>query len=232
MNNCNRIVAAGALTAILAGLLPSAEAATVSATASITDLSTTLLSLSHDEYLSDASTPLNSGFDASSTLQSYFFNEGNSFASIDNSFAPLPMTQAGANIDGNGHASVLWTFDWTATGTGTARIDLEYLYNATVLNWQAGETGVSRSYVSLLLDGTSNQTDALHFFYNTNDTSGGFANLALNFDVTSGQRGTFTVSVASDAIAVAPVPLPAAAWLLGSGLLGLGGFARRRRSPQ
>lgn len=47
--------------------------------------------------------------------------------------------------------------------------------------------------------------------------------LHLAFDLTAGDRANFTTS-----FEVVPVPLPAAVWLLGSGLLGLVGFARRR----
>jgi hypothetical protein len=47
----------------------------------------------------------------------------------------------------------------------------------------------------------------------------------LAFDLTPGDRATFTTS-----FEVVPVPLPAAFWLLGSGVLGLVAFARRRLS--
>ncbi len=47
----------------------------------------------------------------------------------------------------------------------------------------------------------------------------------LSFDLTAGDKATFTTS-----FEVVPVPLPAAAWLFGSGLLGLGAFARRRQN--
>ncbi len=45
----------------------------------------------------------------------------------------------------------------------------------------------------------------------------------LAFDLTAGDKATFT-----NHFEVVPVPLPAAAWLFGSGLLGLGAFMRRR----
>lgn len=210
-----------------------AYAASVTATASITDLHTTLLTLSNDQYLSDASTLLQNGFDASSVLQSYYFNDsdvnGNaSFASIDNTIAPLPQTSAGATGSGLGTATVLWTFDWLATGTGTATLDLEYLYNASVFNYSPGETAIASSSLSVILDGTSTRSDTLYSFYNVADSTSGFINKLLNFDVVSGESGTFTVALTSVAN-VAPVPLPASLSFLLTGLMGMVGFVRRRR---
>lgn len=209
----------------------SAQAAAVSATASITDVTTSLLQLSNDQYLSDASTPLHSGFNTGSVLQGYNFNDtapngDTSFASIDSSFAPAPATSAGASGNGQGSATALWTFDWLATGTGTASIDLGYLYSATVQNLAAGETGIASSQVSLLLDGTGLQSDALNFFNNITGNTSGFSDLILTFAVTEGQSGTFTVTAASNALSA--VPLPAGIWLFGSSLVGLAGFLRRR----
>jgi hypothetical protein len=210
----------------------SAQAAAVSATASITDITTSLLQLSNDQYLNDASTPFHSGFSTGSVLDSFTFNDtapnGNaSFASIDSTFAPAPGTSAGAVGRGSGSATVLWTFDWEATGTGTASIDLGYLYSATVQNLLSGETGIASSDISLLLDGTSNRSEALNFFNNVNGNTSGFSDLLLSFGVTAGQKGTFTVTAASNAL-VAPVPLPAGIWLLGSSLLGFAGMLRRK----
>ncbi len=49
----------------------------------------------------------------------------------------------------------------------------------------------------------------------------------LAFDLTAGDKATFTTS-----FEVVPVPIPAAAWLFGSGLLGLGALVRRRKQPK
>ena len=43
----------------------------------------------------------------------------------------------------------------------------------------------------------------------------------------NGQTGTYNVSGTYTV-----VPVPAAAWLMGSGFAGLAGLARRRRKPQ
>lgn len=213
-----------------------AHAAAVSATASFLDMTLSLLAPSNHSYLNDASTPFDSGFSVGSVLESYNFNtstaSGTSFAAIDNSFSPLPQTMAGAIDDGLGHASVLWTFDWEATGTGTASISLDFLSAAILRNLGVGESAFVRSYGSLLLDGTSLEDSANYFFNTMEGDTGGIETLGLSFAVTAGQRGTFTLALSSDAFAApaaAPVPVPAALPLLGSALLGFGAFVRRRR---
>jgi len=52
---------------------------------------------------------------------------------------------------------------------------------------------------------------------------------ALSFAL-AGSSGTYQASGDAIGLQIAPVPLPAAAWLLGSGVLGLRALARRRRA--
>lgn len=141
----------------------------------------------------------------------------------------MPQTSAGAAHNGQGSSTVLWSFDWTATDTGTAMVNLEYLFSATVANYGAGEKAMASSLVSVGLDGTQNKQESLHFFYNEDGNTSGYSNLLLNFNVNSGDKGTLTVFTASNAVAVqTPVPLPAAAWLLGGAVVGLLGAVRRK----
>src|SRR4051812_5689588 len=106
-----------------------AHAAAASATAQIFGIDGgSLLTFSNDQYLTDVSTPYHSGFNASGSVQNYYFNDtqqnGNvSFAASDYSFEPAPYTTAGAVGTGSGSSTILWSFDWVATGTGTATFD-------------------------------------------------------------------------------------------------------------
>jgi hypothetical protein len=222
-----------AAAALLAGsvlLSIDARAASVTASAGIFNIDGgALLSFSNDQYMSDVSTPLHSAFNASSVLQNYYFNDTPSFAAIDNSFAPTPQTSAGASGNGQGSATVMWSFDWLATGTGSATFDVEYLYSVTVANLLSGETGIASASISAVLEGTQNKQDALYFFNNHNGNTFGDEHLTLNFNVSAGQTGTITLTVASNALAAPAVPVPAAAWLMGSALFGLGAISKRRR---
>jgi hypothetical protein len=210
-----------------------AHATAVSATASFTDMTLSLLTASNHQYLTDASTPFESAFDAGGVLTPFTFNtstaDGVSYAQVDDVFAPLPGTSAAATTDGEGHATVLWSLDWTALDNGTATISLEYLFNATIANLFSGDRAVARSYASVSLEGTTISNSALYFFDTVQNSVGGFQTLGLSFAVLAGQTGTLTMSLTSDAY-VAPVPVPAALPLLGSALLGLFGLARRRRT--
>ncbi|HEY3700524.1 MAG TPA: hypothetical protein VGK97_14405, partial [Spongiibacteraceae bacterium] len=201
----NHLIKYAGTIALIAGanlLSTQAHAAAAAATAGIFGIDGgSLLTFSNDQYLSDASTPLHSGFNASSSLQNYFFNDTPSFASIDNSLAPAPQTSAGAVGNGSGSASVLWSFDWVATGNGTATFDAEYLYSATVANLVSGETGIASASVSAVLEGTQNKKDVLFYFNNQNGNTFGDEHLTLNFDVVAGQTGTISITVASNAIA-------------------------------
>lgn len=90
-------------------------------------------------------------------------------------------------------------------------------------------------FLPLVTDTTANAND---FIANTGGTIGGnpfadgpFAGFNANFDITS---MTFTsqggVINGGNPFPVSAVPVPAAVWLFGSGLLGLVGVARRKKS--
>ena len=231
----NRMNRAATQAVMTGAQLPAGAAQTGSASATDSNLNLdggALLCFANDQFLSTAKPHYQSGFDASSSLQNYSFitsapNGDSSFDGIDYSVLAYPLSSAGAVYIVRGAATVLWAFDWLATGTGTATVDLDYLYSATLQTLAAGETGIASSFVSLLRDGTSQQQEALINFSNQDGNTAGENHLLLNFDVNAGDTGSITVAVASNAL-IAPVPVPGAVWLLGSALAGLVGIARRK----
>lgn len=161
---------------------------------------------------------------------SYLFSAGNT-ASVTGSFEIndgfSPNTSFGVEID-NFHNQPAVTEGAMAyiTISPLGSIfalwgDLNTVNTLDITGDWDGTTGITMS----LLINTSNQLTAV-FDYG----SDGFIDLTISNFATF----TFTPGNPDDVynggfIAVAPVPIPAAVWLFGSGLLGLIGFARRRK---
>ena len=118
---------------------------------------------------------------------------------------PLFSTQATYTADGWNGVSNL---SWTATSSG------QY-WAAVEVNPSSGDT--VQGLILPSPQSGSGTAPALGFAFN--DGSG------------TGYQAT-TQSVGLEVTAVAPVPQPAAAWLFGSGLLGLGAIRRRRAGAQ
>lgn len=89
------------------------------------------------------------------------------------------------------------------------------------INWGLGSEGLG------VLDGTA----SLFYFISTGPagpaTGGKFANSQNAAVISLASNGDFTYTLA--AAEVAAVPVPAAAWMLGSGLMAFGGMVRRRK---
>jgi hypothetical protein len=214
-----------------AGLLSTAANATnVSATATIQDFSATMLSFSSaDSYFINASIPGQDSFAIGTSPAAIDLSNGSSFAlvTLHDDIFDMPYTNAGVLGAGSATSVLQWSMDWVATGTGTAQVLLDYLSSALITNYKNGDGAGVSSLINMMVDGTPLKSEVFNFFSNQAGNVGTFDTLSLLFPVVTGQRGSLTITLASQGY-VNPVPLPAAGWLLVSGLLGLGGFVRRR----
>jgi len=109
---------------------------------------------------------------------------------------------------------------FTTTGTFTANG-----WNSTAANYAVTTSG--DYWVALQVSGAS-QTPGLDLPTESSDNTGTVPALAFAFASSSHAFGLETADPFG--IEVSATPLPAAVWLLGSGLLGLGCLARRRRA--
>lgn len=110
----------------------------------------------------------------------------------------------------------------TLSNTGTLSAQLLGAANGSFIN-QAGKT--------TLLD---QQASLWYFSRNNAGTGSSAAGLEMQFG-NSLNFATISLSSAGDVVyslapAVSAVPLPAAAWLMGAGLMAVGGFVRRRKA--
>jgi hypothetical protein len=228
-----KVVAIGALSlcACLSSL--AAHATAVSATAQVQGLTDAagLLTFSGDSYFVSATTPLHDSFQFGTdplTL-GLDFNDGNSVASATPSdfILELPYTNAGVTNSGRASSVLQWSMDWVASATGTAQINLDFLSSASIVNYAAGDQAGVSSLVNLLVDGTQLESEVFDFFLGANNNTFDLDTMSVLLPVLAGQHGSLTVTLASQGY-VNPVPLPAAVWLLVSGLAGFGGLVRRR----
>src|SRR4051812_46049877 len=117
-----RAVGALATLAALLAVTDVAQAAAVTASTFISDRTGSLLTFSDaNEYDVVATTKQQENTQFATVLPSVFLSDANgfSFAQVDTSFDPFPGTKAGAHDLGLGTSSVIWSFSYTATATGT-----------------------------------------------------------------------------------------------------------------
>lgn len=101
----------------------------------------------------------------------------------------------------------------------------------TNINWSGRIDGTDAMFLSAFDSSCGPGSPSCHFDLGTVSDgpspylAGVSSNIGIHlaFDLTAGDKATFT-----NHFEVVPVPLPAAVWLFGSGLLGLGTFLRRR----
>lgn len=186
-----------------------------------------LLNFSNNYYYLEATTPNLNNFDAGSSPadQHALETTGSYLSQADATLDVLgPYAYAGALVKGEAHATMQWSFDWTATGTGLVDLAVDYLVSIAVANLGA-DHALARSYLAVSVDGTSTSNSVLNFLQNQEGSFYDNPILSLSFNVTDGDSGTITITANSDASAV---PAPATLWLVGLGLPGLLVNARRK----
>jgi len=119
----------------------------------------------------------------------------------------------------------LLEFKYKGTGTDPTGsggfVGLTTAYPGSILQWLISENGIASSSADLTSDGSWDSYSVAF--------SAGSA-FHLTFEDFNGEGGGIAGDAYYDDIDLSAVPVPAAVWLLGSGLLGLVGFRRKRNA--
>jgi hypothetical protein len=200
----NIVLGAAALAALIAPTLASASLVLDTGTPTSTTMGSTLDG--NDFYAAEFN--LSSG-STINVIQAYLA------AGADQPGATFTMAIYGSDLLTNRFSQQLFSGQGTYTADGWTGLSGVNFTAATAGNyWIALEVGATDSAVGLTLPQTAGGTaPALAFAFNSGS---GYAT-----------AGALPFGIQVDA--ATPVPLPAAAWLLGTGLLGLGSMVRRRR---
>ncbi len=200
----NIVLGAAALAALIAPTLASAAFVLDTGTPTSMTMGSTLDG--NDFYAAEFN--LSSGSTINS-IQAYLA------AGADQPGATFTMAIYGSDLLTNRSSQQLFSGQGTYTADGWTGLSGVNFTAATAGNyWVALEVGATDSAVGLTLPQAAGGTaPALAFAFNS---GGGYAT-----------AGALPFGIQVDA--ATPVPLPAAAWLLGTGLFGLGSMARRRR---
>jgi hypothetical protein len=145
------------------------------------------------------------------------------------------------NPSGYGQADVQGYVDYTGSGKYVLNFTIPYYYNYSLIA-SSGTGSSAYGYASYEVQYTitnplrkapvsQDYTDFISLGVNDghSDSITTSGNIPISLTLKKGDHVDFLFNVTSYASATQPVPVPAAIWLLGSGLIGLVGFKRRKR---
>jgi len=181
------------------------------------------------------SVPLSSAFaltvtNPSSVLMIDGVGDNNMTVQVTAADVTFPISQYDFGFySGGNFTSITSTINWSYTFNGGDVVDFALREKASNTIYDiANPLDYANQFYSLSIDPSLSQNPIVSSPY--------YHSLLIAWDLNHdgiadpGFGFTVTPLLSNDGMAPTVVPLPAAAWLFGSGLLGLGALARRRRS--